>query len=87
MWPVFIKLVVVPVVVVLVFKLLPVPTDTVFTTNVIAAACPTATIGTMFALRHGKNAIMASEIFAISTLLSAISLPLSAVFSNYIFNL
>lgn len=87
MWPVFVKLIVVPLVVVLVFKLLPVPSEMVFTSNVIAAACPTATIGTMFALRYGKNATMASELFAISTLLSAVSLPLVALFSNYIFNL
>ncbi len=87
MWPTIVKLVIVPLVVVLVFKLLPVPTDMVFTSNVIAAACPTATICTLFAIRYGKNAIMASEIFAISTLLSGITLPMAAVFASFIYNL
>ncbi|MBQ7974449.1 MAG: AEC family transporter [Clostridia bacterium] len=84
---VFIKLLVVPVVVMLVFKLLPVPSEMIFTCNVIATACPTATIVTLFALRYDKNAVRASEIFAISTLLSGITLPVITVLSNWVFNL
>lgn len=41
----------------------------------IACACPTATIVTMFSHRFGKNSVYSSEIFAICTLLSAASLP------------
>ncbi len=41
----------------------------------IACACPTATIITMFSHRFGKNSVYSSEIFAICTILSAASLP------------
>lgn len=87
MWPVFVKLLLFPVVVIFVFRLFPVPDEMVFTTNIVAAACPTATIGTLFCIRYGKNAAMASEIFAISTLLSGITLPLIATVSNMVYNL
>ncbi len=44
-------------------------------TAVIEAACPAAASATMFAINYDKNAVYASEIFAISTILSVISLP------------
>ena len=49
--------------------------DMVVNTVFIAVACPTATIVTMFSHRFGKNSVYSSEIFAICTLLSALSLP------------
>lgn len=42
----------------------------------LAAACPSGAMGTMFALRHNKNSEYASELFAVSTLLSLVSIPL-----------
>lgn len=42
----------------------------------IAAACPTATTTTMMAIRYNKNYTYASEIFAISTTLSIVTIPL-----------
>lgn len=87
MLPVALRLVIVPVVVVALFKLLPVPSEVIFTTNMIAAACPTATIVTLFAIRYNRNAVRASEIFAISTLLSGITLPLVVLLSEFVFYL
>ncbi len=87
MFPVALRLIIVPVVVVAVFKLLPVPSEVIFTTNMIAAACPTATIVTLFAIRYNRNAVRASEIFAISTLLSGVTIPIIVLLSGFVFNL
>ena len=46
------------------------------TTTLIAAACPAATTGTMMAIRYRQNYTYASELFAMSTVLSIISLPI-----------
>lgn len=87
MIPVLLKLVIFPLLVIALFKLLPIPNEMVFTVSVIAAACPTATITTLYALRYGRNACMASEIFAISTFLCGISLPIVTVLSSFVYNL
>lgn len=42
----------------------------------IASACPVATTGTMFAIQFDKNPERCSEFFAVSTLLSGLTLPL-----------
>lgn len=47
----------------------------VLCTVLIAAACPTATTGTIFALRHNANYEYASEIFAFTTLACLITIP------------
>lgn len=48
----------------------------VLTIVLIAAACPSAVITTMFAHRFGGDSVYASEIFAVTTILSAASIPL-----------
>lgn len=58
--------------------------DMVTTITVIEMACPVAASGTMFALRYNRNAIYASELYIISTLLSAISLPVVIIIANCI---
>lgn len=45
-------------------------------TIIIATACPTGASGVLFALRYEGNALYASEIFGITTFLSAVSIPL-----------
>lgn len=45
-------------------------------TTLIAAACPAATTGTMLAIRYKQNYTYSSELFAMSTVLSVISMPL-----------
>jgi len=49
---------------------------TVLTIVLIAAACPSAVITTMFSHRFGGDSVYASEIFAITTILSALTIPL-----------
>ena len=50
--------------------------ETVLTVVLIAMACPTAVVATMFAHRYHADSVYASEIFAITTLLSAATIPL-----------
>lgn len=69
------RLIVIPVLTILLF--LPFPFDeTVMGVTVAAAACPAATICTMFAISFNKDSLYAGEIFAVSTVLSAGTLPL-----------
>ncbi len=51
-------------------------------TIIISTACPTATLTVMFAARYGKNPVYASELFAVSTIISAATLPLVLAFSS-----
>jgi predicted permease len=44
-------------------------------TILIAAACPTATAGTLMAIRYDKNYIYASELFASGTIIGVITIP------------
>ena len=69
------RLIVIPVITVFLFLLLPFD-ETVMGVTVAAAACPAATICTMFAISYNKDSLYAGEIFAVSTVLSAATLPL-----------
>ena len=75
------KLLIVPIIVLLIFKPFGI-SEAVLNTAVIAAACPTATATIMFAYKYKKNAIYASEVFAVSTIISAVTLPLILILSN-----
>ena len=50
----------------------------------IACACPAATTGTMFALLFGKNAQRCSEIFAVTTVFSMLTLPLITALASMV---
>ena len=52
------------------------PPTTVLMTITVACACPAATTGTMFAIQMDKKPERCSEFFAVTTLLSGITLPL-----------
>lgn len=69
------KLIAVPIVCLLILKLFPAP-PMVATIIVIACGCPTATTGTMFAVLFNKKPERCSEYFAVTTLLSGLTLPL-----------
>ncbi len=58
--------------------------EIVINTMIIASSAPTAATTIMFANKFGKNALYASEIFAISTLLSAITMPIMMMLSEFI---
>lgn len=55
--------------------------ETVYMTMTAAAACPGAAMGVMYAVSFGKNPGYASNIFTLSTILSAVTLPIIVVLS------
>ncbi len=80
------KLIAVPIVSALMFSFLPLNT-TVIGTVVLAAACPAAATCTLFAIRFKKDSFYASELFAVTTLLSIITLPvIMTITQKLIFN-
>ena len=74
----FIKLIVYPLAGLVVLWLLPLEFEVAFTVF-IALACPAGASVIMFAQRYDRDAYYASEIFVITTLLSAVTIPLLSV--------
>lgn len=70
----FLKLILVPAVILLLFSWMKIPA-TVMVTLVLASGCPIGACCTMFALRYKQEGKYASQMFAMSTLLSAVTLP------------
>lgn len=70
----FLKLIVLPLAVILLFRLLP-ASQTVEMTVAAAVAAPSAAICTMMCLTYKRNASYASEIFGVTTLLAAATMP------------
>lgn len=58
----------------------PVIADTIL----ISAACPTAASAIMFSARYGRDSVYAAEIFAVSTIFSAVTMPLIMLVSGYV---
>lgn len=77
------RLVVVPISMLLLFSLFHVP-QMVLITSILAAACPTAATINLFALKYDKNYLYASELFAVTTVLSIVTIPLVMVIANLI---
>ena len=76
------RLLVIPIVTIFAFLLLP-SDEPVMGTIILASACPTAVICTTFAVSLNKDPLYASEIFAVSTVLSMATLPLiSMIYST-----
>ena len=50
----------------------------------VASACPTCAMGTMFALQYNRDSNYASELFAITTLLSLFTIPLVVFLGNVV---
>lgn len=72
------KLLIIPAFAAILFGLIPADT-TVEMSVLIAAAAPSATMCTMFSLRYDRNSLYASEIFAVTTLLSVATMPLMVI--------
>lgn len=70
-----IKLLIIPFLMIPVLMLMRLPQD-VSVSMLIATACPAAVSGTMFAIRYKQDYTYASEIFALSTVLSIVTIPL-----------
>lgn len=69
-----IRLLIIPILFTIVTSFLPIP-FLIKATIAIAWACPTATTGTMFAIRYDKDAQYMAEIFSVTTILSIITIP------------
>ena len=70
----FLKLIVFPIIGLFLIIFLP-ASETAKLITLIEIACPTATIGMMFAITYNKNSEYCSQIFAVTTLLSMVTLP------------
>ncbi|MGN0613353.1 MAG: AEC family transporter [Porcipelethomonas sp.] len=69
-----VKLLIVPAVTAAILFMIPVD-STVIGTVVLASACPAAATGTLFAIEYKKDSFYASEMFAVTTILSIATLP------------
>lgn len=78
-----IKLILIPVITVPLLLLMHLP-KTVSITILVAAACPAAATGTMMAIRYKQNYTYSSEIFALSTVLSIITIPVTVMISELV---
>lgn len=61
--------------------------ETAVMTTLIAASAPTAASTIMFANKYGKDGVYASEIFAVSTLLSAAAVPVVIIAAEWLYSL
>ncbi|MHB8128173.1 MAG: AEC family transporter [Mobilitalea sp.] len=77
----FFKLLVVPISMLLLFSFFDIPRLVVLT-SVLAAACPTAATINLFSIRYEKNYLYASELFAVTTILSLITIPFVMIVAN-----
>ena len=69
------RLLVLPLIVYGLFRLIPLP-DIVKDIVIIGCACPASTMGTIVAAESGENSIRMSQYFAVTTVLSLLTLPL-----------
>lgn len=79
----FVKLIAAPLLMALIMSLMPIE-PIIADTIIISTACPTATMTIMFAARYGKNSVYAAEIFAVSTIASAVTIPLVLLVSSFL---
>lgn len=79
----FLRLLLIPLTTVLLFKLLPIP-RTIMLTNIIATACPSAITVILFSSRYNKDSTYASKSVAISTIFSLVTIPVVVWFADFI---
>jgi predicted permease len=77
----FFKLLFVPIVLFFLFNSFNISKE-VLLTAIIAAACPTAATINLFSIRYNKNYLYSSELFAITTVLSLVTIPLVMILIN-----
>ncbi len=76
-----IRMLILPIIVFFVIRWIPCSNE-VFLSTVLSVSCPSAAVGTLFAIEYNKNAAYASRIFAITTVASSITMPLIILFVN-----
>lgn len=79
----FFKLLFIPIAMLFLFNIFNIP-DKVLLTSILAAACPTAATVNLFAIRYGKNYLYASEMFAVTTILSLFTIPMVMAVANLV---
>lgn len=72
---VFLKLILIPLVLMLMYIWLPID-STVKMVAILMAATPTSTIASILTIKYKRNSVLAAEIFAMTTLLCVITIPL-----------
>lgn len=80
-YPVFLKLLFIPFVLVLLYIWLPID-ETVKIIAIILAATPSSTIGVLFTINHKKNSVLAAQIFTVTTLLCVATIPIIIKFAE-----
>lgn len=79
----FLRLLVIPIIACFILKLFHL-SETVYMAVIIPAACPIATIVAMFAQRYNEDRGYASQLVAINTVLSIVTIPLVVYISSFI---
>lgn len=79
----FIKLLLIPILIIFAFRFINAAEDPIITV-IVAMSAPTATMSTLFCLKYDKNYVYSSEIFAVTTLLSVITMPLIISINSFI---
>ena len=69
-----IKLILIPILLLFIYSRFAID-EMVLITAIIMAAAPSATIGILFAIKYEKDSVLAAEIFTVTTLLSAFTIP------------
>ena len=69
------RLILIPGLFILASRFIPLP-EMVRMTGVLAASCPAAAIGILFSLQYGRDEVYASRLFAMTTILSIVTVPL-----------
>jgi len=77
----FIKLLLNPLLLMFLFRLFRI-SDIVYITVIIACACPTGASINLFSIRYDKDYIYASKLFAVTTILSILTIPLIILCAN-----
>ena len=73
-----VRLIIIPLILIAVIKPFNID-ETVSMTVIIAASAPSAAMGTLLSIQYGKNSLYASEIFAVTTVLSVITIPIMII--------
>ncbi len=79
----FLRLFLLPAAVIVIFSFLPI-SDMIYMPVMLSASCPTAAIGTLFAMQFDKNAVYASKIFSVTAVASAVSMPVMILLMSFL---
>lgn len=79
----FMRLLFIPLILALVFSRFPI-NKVVLVTSIIMSACPSAATSILFSIRYEKNSIYAAEIFAVTTILCCLTIPLVVTIAEFL---